>query len=322
MAVKARTRHHLVTSGHLVVRTDESKENRGRGLVAGVTIAIVTNQLSPQPWPTYGAAEAKRPDRAMIWPIAWLSGICAFGVLVAVHLTIETTGSTAHRVEEMIIPAVVSTVVVAGVAFVTSTTRRWPWPLITLGVFTVAALWYGVIAVLPQVFTDARADANGQADYSLTTPLRAGDWHRMDGPLALHRREQALSRIAAASPDLEQGVEDYAYAEYRHPSGAVLAYFGVEATGDLEDELRTSTENSVEVWMTTLGAQHLQSVDAGDLGGSMDCTGTGPGLTAGMVYCAWADASTLGQVTIAQPGLDVDTAAAVARNFRAHATKR
>jgi hypothetical protein len=287
-----------------------------------VTIAIVTNQLSDRPWPTYGAAEAKRPDRAMIWPIAWLSGICAFGVLVAVHLTIETTGSTAHRVEEMIVPAVVSTVVVAGVAFATSTTHRWPWPLITLGVFTVAGLWYAVIAVLPQVLTNARAESNGQADYSLTTPLRAGDWHRMDGPAALQRREQALSRIAAASPDLEQGVADYAYAEYRHPSGAVLAYFGVEAAGDLEDELRASTDNSVKVWMTTLGAQHLEPVDAGDLDGSMACTSTGPGLTAGMVYCAWADASTLGQVTIVQPHLDIDTAAEVARNFRGHVTKR
>lgn len=282
----------------------------------------MTNQPSPQPWPTYGAGEAKRPDRAMIWPIAWLSGIAAFGVLVAVHLTIETSGSTAHRVEEMVVPAVVSTVVVAGVAFATSTTHRWPWPLITVAVFTVAGLWYGVSAVLPQVLTDARADVDGPADHSLTTPLRAGDWHRMDGPLALHRREQALSRIAAASPDLEQGVADYAYAEYRHPSGAVLAYFGVEATGELEDELRESTQDSVRVWMTTLGAQHLQSVDAGDLGGSMACTSTGAGLTTAMVYCAWADASTLGQVTVAQPHLDVETAAAVARAFRAHVTNR
>ncbi len=258
----------------------------------------------------------------MVWPIAWLSGIVALGVLVAVHLARDTSGSALFKVGQVVPAAIVSTVVVAGLAYATSDARRWPWPVITLSVFALAGVWYCGIAVLPQVVDDASADTAGQADRSLTTPRQAGEWTRMDGPAALQRRGDALTRLRTTNPAMRKGVADYAYAEYRHPSGAALAFFGLEAMGVVEDELRDSTKTAVEAWATTLGAQDLQFVEAGNLAGSMACTDAGPGLAAETAICVWADASTIGQITVAQPGLSIDTAAAVARDLRAHVTSR
>lgn len=282
----------------------------------------MANQSTFHPATGYGVAAAERPDRAMVWPIAWLSGLVAFGVLAAVHLSRDISGSTMSKLGDVALATIVSTVLVAGLVYATSGTRRWRWPLITLSVFGLAGAWYAVVAVLPQVLTDARADDNAQTDYSLTTPPTAGDWTRLDGPAALQRREHALERLRSASPEPTTGVADYSYAEYRHPSGAALTFFGLEATGTLQDELRASTRNSLETWATTLGARNLQFTDAGDLGGALACTGSGPGLTAGLVYCAWADASTIGQLTLAGPDADIATAAAVTRSFRAHVTSR
>ena len=257
----------------------------------------------------------------MVWPIAWLSGIVAFGVLVAVHLSRDTSGSTMSKLGDVLPAAIVSTVLVAGLAYATSGTRRWPWPLITLSVFGLAGVWYAVIAVLPQVLDDARAEDNGPADYSLTTPEVAGDWHRLRGPEVAQRKQDALSRLATGPAQLKRVVEHFVYAEYQRPS-AGLSFSGFEVKGHVQDELRRSTGRALKNWMATIGAADPDWVDAGELGGSMGCSSSTRGLPVGVIYCAWADASTLGQVTIAELNLDIDTAASITREFREHVTSR
>jgi hypothetical protein len=54
----------------------------------------------------------------------------------------------------------------------------------------------------------------------------------------------------------------------------------------------------------------------------MACDVDAPGLPEGAVFCGWADASTLGQVTVVAAGADVDLAAQLTRDFRADITHR
>jgi hypothetical protein len=54
----------------------------------------------------------------------------------------------------------------------------------------------------------------------------------------------------------------------------------------------------------------------------MACTGDAPRLPTGMIYCAWADGSTIGQVTVNAPNLKPEEAAEITREFRDHATRQ
>ncbi|MGH3347883.1 MAG: hypothetical protein ACRDO4_12975 [Nocardioides sp.] len=260
-------------------------------------------------------------DKNRIWTIAGVSGGVVYAILLVLHLSAGGSGSVAYRVGEMVPIAAVSTVVVAWGARAVQP-RTSPWWLIALGVFGVAGVWYAAVEVVPRAVNDARIEASGQADYTLSAPMRAGDWTRLDGAGATKREEDALARFDRAPDDLRSSASNVVYAEYAQRKQAGLVFFGLEVTGELEGEARESSDDTLRNFMAGSGAPDAESMDAGELGGSLACMDDAPGLPADVVYCAWADAATVGQVTIAQVGLDTDEAADLTREFRSLVTVR
>ncbi len=277
---------------------------------------------APDPDVRYGPDGRPEPaDRGRTWGIAWASGGAASLVLLVVHLSTETSGAAAYRAGQMLPIAIVSAVAMGLLA--RSTKRRtWPWWGIAVGVLTLAALWYTAVHVAPRIAADTRAESSGQADYTLTTPAQAGDWTRVQGAGATRREEQALARLEEAPEDIRAGVGEAVYGEYAGRGRARVVFLGINAAGGLEEDLRESSADGLRNFMAGAGVTDAQSVGAGGLGGAMACTDDVLGLPEGVVYCAWADAATVGQLTMARPGLDVDGAAGLARDFRDHVTSR
>lgn len=260
------------------------------------------------------------PGTGRIWGIALAAGALAYGVLLVVHLSSGTSGSAAFRAGEVLPIAGVSAVVVALLARSTSAGRGWPWWAITLSVLAASATWYAAVEVLPRAANDARAEVSGEADYRLETPKRAGDWVRVDSLAASQREEQILARLDQAPDVVLGGVDDVVYAEYSARGQGRLAFAGFRSSGELQDDVRDSTREVLRNFMAGSGATKLQSVDPGELGGSMSCASDVRGLPAGVILCAWADASTLGQV--AAPALNIDEAGEITRDLRSHVTSR
>ena len=279
-------------------------------------------QGDPHAAPRYPGGPTPPPpaDKGLIWAIALVSGGAAFAVLVAITLSTDGPGSTSFRIGRMMPAAGGSAVAVAAIAQ-SINLRRWLLLLIPVAVFAASGTWYALMEVVPRLTDNARAEASGQADYVLETPPRAGDWTRLDGDAATKRKELAISQLEQAPDDMRRGMEDFVYAEYAR-GRARLSFFGFNAAGEFEDDLRDSSSDTLDEYMAGAGAEDPESVDAGDLGGSMACSGDGRGLPAGLIYCAWTDASTLGQVTIAQLNLDIEQAAEIAREIRGAVTSR
>lgn len=258
-------------------------------------------------------------DKGRIWIVACVTGVVAYGALLAVHLSTEDSGSASFRAGEMIPIAGVSAVLVALLAQAVSTRRTAPWWIVSLSVLMVSALWYSGVHIAPRLADDARAEVSGQADYVLSAPERAGEWERLRGEGAIQREAEMRSRIAQAPESQTEGLDDVVYAEYR--SGfSRLGFLGINTSGEFKDDLRESSRQALRNFMAGAGVTSPEQVDEGDLGGTMACSGDAPGLPAGVIFCAWADASTLGQVTIVQVNLDIDDAAAITRDFRDHVT--
>ena len=217
--------------------------------------------------------------------------------------------------------AAVTTVVVAALAQSTRTQRGWPWWAISLAVLSACGAWYSLVHVAPKLADDARAEASGQADYRLTAPDHAGDWTRLDGADARQREQDTLSRLEQAPDDIRAGMAEAVYGEYTNGSSR-LVFFGFNASGDMQNDLRDSPSKTLRDFMAGAGAENVEHVDAGDLGGSMACTGDVPGVPRGLIYCAWADASTVGQLTVDTPNLSIDEAAEITRGFREGVTAR
>jgi hypothetical protein len=275
---------------------------------------------TPDPDVPYGPdGRPQQVDRGRTWGLAWASGGVAYAVLLVLHLSTESTGAAAYRAGQMLPIAVVSTVVVALIAR-SARSRTWPWWGIAAGVLGLSALWYSAVHVAPRIAADNRAEASGQSDYSLSTPDRAGDWTLVEGEGATRREEQALARLDEAPEDMLAGLEDLVYGEYAIRGTARLVFVGINVAGGMEDDLRESAEEGLRNFMAGAGVTEAESVAAGELGGAMACTDDVQGLPDGVVYCAWADAATLGQLTIARADLDIDAAAGLARDFRNHVT--
>lgn len=277
---------------------------------------------TPDPDVPYGPdGRPQRVDRRRTGGLAWASGGVAYVGLLVLHLSTESTGAAAYRAGQMIPIAVVSTVVVALIAR-SARSRTWPWWGIALGVLGLSVLWYAAVHAAPRIAADHRAESSGQADYSLSTPARAGDWTLVEGDGATRREKQALARLDEAPEDIRSGLGAVVYGEYAIRGQARLVFVGINAAGGMEDDLRESSQDGLRDFMAGAGVTDAESVAAGELGGAMACTDDVQGVPDGIVYCAWADAATLGQLTIARPDLDVDAAAGLARDFRTHVTSR
>lgn len=295
----------------------------------------MVSQVPPDGWPHRYPVQAEPPSASRyefagvggpsgppgtgrIWGIALAAGAVAYGALLVVHLSWGSSGSAAFRAGEVLPIAVVSAAVVALLARSTGAGRGWPWWAITLSVFAASAAWYAVVEVLPRAANDARAEVSGEADYRLETPKRAGEWIRVDSPAAAQREEQILARFDQAPDGLLGSLDDVVYAEYSARGQGRLAFVGLRASGALQDDMRDSTREVLRDFMAGSGATEPQPVEPGELGGSMSCASDVRGLSAGVILCAWADASTVGQ--IAAPALNIDEAAAITRDLRSHVT--
>ena len=114
--------------------------------------------------------------------------------------------------------AIVSTVLVAGLAYATSGTRRWPWPLITLSVFGLAGICDAVMAVIQGVLDDARAEDSGPADYLAHDPRGGG---RLAPPARTRGRPAQAGRAQRAghrAGTAEAGGRTEADEVFAHPS--------------------------------------------------------------------------------------------------------
>lgn len=265
-------------------------------------------------------APSSRPDTGRIWGIALAAGALAYGALLVAHLSSGSSGSAAYRAGEVLPIAGVSAVVIALLARFAG--RGWPWWEITLAVLVSSATLYGLVEVLPRAVNDAGAEASGEADYRLETPKRAGDWIRMDGTAASQHEELVRARLDEAPDVLRGAMDEVVYGEYSTRGHGRLVFLGFRASGELQDDLRKSTREALGNLMAGSGATQTESVEPGELGGSMACTGDARSLPAGVIACAWADASTVGQVRVAVPGLNIDEAAEITRDFRSHVTSR
>jgi hypothetical protein len=276
-------------------------------------------QVPASQWPEpYGAEEAPREvDRGRIWGIATLSGVLAYGAMVAIHLSTNASLSP-YEAGRLMPVAVVSALLVAFIAQSTSS-RTWSWWQISGSVLALSSVWYVVIVLAPQLTNDARAEVTGQDGYVLGTPATAGSWARDDGAGPERREAQALGQLANG----QEGLPEMAvYAEYTRGAESRLVLFGFNAAGELEDDLRESSKGAVEQYLLGAGARDYAWVKEGDLGGSMACSGDASTLPAGVILCAWADSSTLAQVVVSEPHLDVEGAAGITRTLRQHVTRR
>jgi len=262
-------------------------------------------------------------DKSFAWTLAVVSGLVVYAVLLTLHLSRDQPGTTAFQAGEVTPVPVLATILVG---FLAPVLRRPHWPQRTMAVIIPSAIavlafaWYGVVHVVPDLIDDARAGANGQADYVLRTPADAGDWHRLDGKGVETRRDQVLAE-AAKDPALA-GVSDVVYGEYRGPQNTMLIFVGMNASGEFEDGLRESGNPALDDLMAGAQAVDVEDVDAGDLGGSMACANDVRDSPVGLAFCAWADASTVGQVLIFDADLGIEAAADLVREFRDHVTRR
>lgn len=252
------------------------------------------------------------------------TGIAVLIVLTLLHIHRGTEGTAAYRAGEVAPIGVISAAVVGLVAQGTRAKAPWVVWVSPFAIVAVSFAWYGVAHVLPSAVNDVRAQQNGQADYSLFTPATAGDWTRQDDEAMREKLEQAAAMMQEqASPD-EFDEMNPVYAAYAARDGSQLIFLGSNATGGMRQDLRSSTRAALDDVMAGAGASDVQYLDAGPLGGSLACSDDLAALpdTAEYVVCSWADASTLGNVTIVQPGIDVERAADITRAFRDDVTRR
>lgn len=242
--------------------------------------------------------------------------------LLVVHLSTETNGSDAFRAGEVLPIAIGSAFFTALFAGGTWRGRRgWPWWLIALSVLVMSSLWYLAVEVFPRVGDDLEAERSGEADYSVTTPAMAGDWRRLDSESAQAREKASLAGIGNAPDDVADQV-DAVYGEYQLKDKGRLFFLGLNASRAFQDELRESSRSALRSFLAGSGIEDPEEVDAGELGGTMACDDDPPGMPAEVVFCGWADGSTVGQVTLVVPGVDVDAAAEITREFREAVTTR
>lgn len=154
----------------------------------------------------------------------------------------------------------------------------------------------------------------------LVTPADAGEWARVTTDAALDNAEAYLIR---AEEEVTAGTTPL-FAEYERDDGATLAFLGfnVEPDSAYGRELAESPEVAVDVALADAGILDRQALDAGDLGGALACGTLPPEYGVDGLTCAWADATTTAQVTLAVPDLDYDEAGALTREFREGVTER
>ncbi len=275
-------------------------------------------------WPSDVPPPSTRSDdarshTALIWITASIVGVILYALLCWIHISRGGPETSSYKAGQML-PLAVGSAGFVGLIVQLAAQQRWPrWVppvIVATGAVILAACWYFLTHVLEDLAEDIRAERSGEADYELIAPEKAGDWTRAHGK-ASEAREELLRDRMRQMPQMSD--VDLVVADYRKP-GELLVFVGVNASGEGLEELRDSAEDSLENLMAGAGATDVEEVDAGDLGGSMACSIDFRDAPGGLVLCAWADASTVGQVFVTET--DIDKAAEITRAFRDHATQR
>ncbi len=188
-----------------------------------------------------------------------------------------------------------------------------------------ALLTLAVVALVPGCGSDAKEPADvapptATGAARLVTPDAAGDWTRVTSAAA---RDNAEAYLIRAEDEVAPGTTPL-FAEYARDDGATLAFLGfnVEPESTYGRELAESPEVTVDVALADAGILDRQALDPGDLGGALACGTLPPEYGVDGLTCAWADATTTAQVTLAVPDLDYDEAGALTREFREAVTER
>jgi hypothetical protein len=186
-------------------------------------------------------------------------------------------------------------------------------------VVTVAVLGAGCSSDA-KVPADAAPSSTSTGVPTLVTPDDAGEWTRVTTDAARDNAEAYLIRAEEEVPDGTTPL----FAEYQRDDGATLAFLGFNVEPDSAHgrELAESPEVAVDVALADAGILDRQALDAGDLGGALACGTLPPEYGVDGLTCAWADATTTAQVTLAVPDLDYDEAGALTLEFREAVTER
>lgn len=270
-----------------------------------------------------GPDAGRGPRPAVIVALAAVGGFVAWMALILVHGSMDGIASSSeplsYRAGMMTVIAGGSAVLVGVLARYASSGRGWPRWTISPAVVVVAGLWFTMTEVVPAVGDRVEARVSGETDGSLTAPASAGDWTLLEGRAAERREQQA--KDFAQDAQSEGYFSDIVVGSYTGRSGSFLGFVGFHPAEGLRAEIADSAEQAVRDMLAGAGGRNVQVLPAGDLGGAIGCTEEADPLPPGAFMCVWTDASTVGQVTILQPDLDVEKAGEVTREFRGHVTQ-
>lgn len=270
-----------------------------------------TAPSGPTDYLNAATAVAGRPA----WTAAFVGAVAAYALFVVVYVR-GTGGSAAYRAGELLPGLVLAGVLVGAATGPTSRLPRWTTALIAAAVMSA---YYAVAVLALSTQSGSGAGSARAEEYVLTTPDRASGWQRLNGRGVAARQQQVLDRAASSPAALWEDV-DIVYAEYELDIGGRLVFQGINASGRLEEELERSPAARARNLMAGMGLSDPQAVAPGDLGGTLLCVDEGESLPSAIAFCIWADASTIGMVTLNLPRLDVEDAARITRGFRAAAT--
>ncbi|MEQ7128768.1 hypothetical protein ABN034_30095 [Actinopolymorpha sp. B11F2] len=147
---------------------------------------------------------------------------------------------------------------------------------------------------------------------TLSAPVTAGNWTRVDDAAARARRQEAVTTAKKTG-----GGSSPVFAEYqRGGAGSAFLGFNTDPDGQFRAELRESPPSAVRDYMAGAKVTSLQFVESGSADVAMACGLPDQAQARRAIVCAWADSSTLGIITWSVPNLTMNRADDLTRDFR------
>lgn len=194
--------------------------------------------------------------------------------------------------------------------------RAWPWWVaVGTAVVVFAVVLVGISMMRAALARTSEPDAGGGVA-EVTAPEQVGEWRRQHGAEARRLDRAARDRLDAMPEGIIEGAPALGVYGRGSDSVGLMTY---SVGGPLADDFASDPEQgALDFLAGATGDDSPERIDPGPLGGGAACADE-VGL-AGAFVCGWADAETVGQVTLVVHGLTIEDAAPIVQLFREAAT--